>query len=695
MLISHLLIIILAAIILIVLIINRIKPFSYIIINVFSIVLIAILYFGHTYLPHILQLPINTFHITHHNADFETLQRLDGTGEYPVKDQTATSFYVEGFTGKKMFYDKDKDFYVLMEGIIFTPITVKKTFHFHFTWAKAEVSINSETLKEIDRTQSYHHTFSPGFHHVKIKVYNTDVTPTKMFVSMTEYQPVVSDQNITLALQAFLQEDMNLYYTFGYKEKKVQLRSSAKPTIAFLRSSSGGAAFWKLSNCENANLKAVVYSGVGTTVDSDCSDLLILQAKEIPEVIKMPKLSECHDYAPMGFSCPNDPQKLNRLNKKIVEYTGKKLTGITPSQTYTSLTLPQIKLDDKKYKALAEISRRIQEAKVIAKKRRKNAFYSYEQSSWSKILKVHDSQVPKNRFRGFYMQSQAPERILHSNVSDKVNIKYSRKEKFHNIVPDHFLALWIGDFDFDKDTKKEIILSISWAKVKLTIDDKVIYKGGSSKTIPYLFSKGKHRIEIEYQNNYGQVDFLFDMQDAIQEVDENFKAFITPNTKVYLLGAYDGHRQDHGLDIRLKDSSDPVVLIITSYNPTHWNIKNTKNLKAVVYNSYDPGSSITTDNDHVQIFHDKQLRYTSRLMPYCYDGPVFHCESKYAFQNSINHILQLTGKKPDGFSSIELPSLSTKRLKRLDNKEDILIPQILLDEKKYNEINREMSRLEK
>ncbi|MDX1810244.1 MAG: hypothetical protein R3331_11980 [Sulfurospirillaceae bacterium] len=684
-----------AILIIVVLIINRIKPLPHIKINLVLVVLAVLLYLGRAFLPHVLQLPINTFDITYHNITYRNIQSLDGTGRHPIEDHQGKSFYLQGFVSKKMFYDKNKDFYVLMDGVIFTPFSVKKTFHFNLTWAKADLMINSKIIKEIDRTQSYDYTFSPGFHHVSIKVYNTDVTPTKMFVSMTKYEPIISDENITKALKPYLQAGMHLNYAFGYGRKTVYLGSSSHPSIAFLKESSGGAVSWKLTNCEDAHLKAIVYSGVGTTIETDCKKVMILRAKELPEITKLPKLSECHDSSPLGFICRNGPKKFLRLNEKIKQYTGMQLTGFTPSQQSANLILPEIDLNRKKYDEIAEISRKIQEAKLNAQKRRKDPFYAYKKSSWSKILKVKDDQIPLGGFRAFYMNSRRANKVIYSEKVSRVSILYSQKQKFHYITPDHFVALWIGDFRFDKETDKVLTLAMSWAKVKLIIDGKVVYSGGNSQSIPYTFSKGKHRIEIEYKNNYGQVDFLFDMLDPVKEIDRTFKTLIKPNTKVYLVGLYDGWREDHALDLWLKSSKSPVVLFVASYAAIKWNIKNAKNLQTVVFNSYRPGSSITTGNPKVKVFRDRRLSDTSRLMPFCYDGPVVHCEDRNDFQNAINHIEKLTGKKPDGFSSIEIPSLSTKRLVRLDNREDILVPQITLDAKMYGKIDKAMEKLKR
>ena len=691
--ISELIIALLIILIFVVLIINRKKSISYIKINMILLTFVVLLHFGRTYLPNILQLPINSFNITHHNSELTSFQGFKSFKKYSIENSEGTSLELEGFSKKKLFYDKEKDFFVLMDGIIFTLTGTEKTFNFNLTWAKAELTIDSKLIKEIDGTESYDYTFSPGFHHVKIKVYNTDTTSTKMYVSMSEYQPIISDQNITEALKGYLQKDTNLYYVYGFYEKKLKLKSSTNSTIAFLKSSSGLPVSWKISNCENANLKAVVYSGVGTTIKSDCKELLILRAKDIPEVTKLRKLSQCHDYAPMGFICQHGPDKFNELNSKIEKYTGRKLTGFTPSQASSDLTLPQIELNDEKYKQLDNIEKKIKEAKILARKRREDPFYVFKQSAWSKILKIDDTQIPLNKFRAFYMQSEHPDKVVYSEEVSRPSILYSSKEKFHFIDPDHFMGLWIGDFEFNKKTSKEITLFISWAKVKLRIDGKIIYDGGRSTVIPYTFTEGKHHIEIEYISNYGHINFLFDMIDPVSKIDNTFKTLVQPNTKIYLLGTYDSRREDHKLDIRLKESTEPVILFVASYEPIHWNIKNAKNLKAVVYNSYNPGSKITTDNPNTKIFYDKQLAYMSRLMPYCYDGPVIECEDKYSFQSSVDHIIKRTGRKPDGFSSTEIPSFSTERLKRLDNKKEIIIPQIILDDDIYEKINTKMKQL--
>lgn len=494
-------------------------------------------------------------------------------------------------------------------------------------------------------------------------------------------------------MQPFVQNDTNLYYAFGYKRKILDIKTSNTPTIAFLKSSEGGATAWEITHCKESNLKAIVYNGVGDTIKMDCDNVLLLRAKKLTQLTELPTLSQCNDYAPIGFNCQNGPQKLKALNQEIMRYTRMPLTGFSPSSKLSHIELPEIVLDNQKYQELEQIEQNIQKAKEVAEKRRVDPFYAFEQKRWSQIVKIDNEHIPINKFRGYFMQSTMPTYVMHFEDTPSISVHYSDKKKFYLIAPDHFLGLWVGDFTFDQQSTKNIVLSISWANAKVIIDGNVIYEGNQSATIPYTFTKGKHRIEIEYMNNYGQVDFLCDIQDVTHEIDASFKALLSSQTKIYTVGLYGGWRNDHGLDLWLAKSNDPIVLFVASYHATHWNIKNAQNLKAVVYNSHNPGSSVKTDNPNVTIFHDANLNYASRLMPYCYESPVLHCENKDAFQRSIAYIQKLTGKKPDGFSSIEEPSFSTQKLKTLDNTKDITVPQILLDTSVYEKIDHSMKAL--
>ena len=680
-----------------VLIVNRWRRLPMIPISLVLILAALAVLFGGDRLPYPLKLPINRFYISHHNATFDSYRKFWDERRSPVENYLGNSFCFDDFSGKKMFYDKERDYYAVMDGVLFTPLSVTKTFHANLTWADAELFIGGELVKAFKGTsESFDYTFSPGLHHIRIRINNVSGTPMRAFVSMSEQQPILEDDEIAQTLAPLIDETSNLYYTFGVKQKELRLATSDTPTVVFLRSASSVPTDWNVSNCAAAGLKAIVYNGVGNSINTDTDGILILRAAELPEVAKLPSLAECHDAAPVGLLCSNGPEKLNRLHAKIKQLTGRRLSGFTPGSTAQSVALPEIVLNDAKYADLATTEAQIAAAKVATQKRHQDPYYdkkSEDSLAWKRALKVSEEQIPLNQFRAFYLSLQQPEQIVHSEIVSRVAIKYSDKRKFHGLEPDNFAALWIGDFEFCQETKQELHLAFSWAKVKLVIDGQSVFDGDSNDTIPYTFSKGVHRIEIEYCNNYGQVDFVFEMLPQAVDVGEHLQALLTDDTKVYLFGTYGIDRSDHTLDLRLEDSDQSVVLFVTSYEPIHWHVTNSAKLKAVVFSSYAPGSSVTTDGLAPPVFRDRKLHYAGRLIPYCYDGPTVHCENTQAFHNAVDRIMALTGKRPDGFSSTFEPSFSSKRLKHLDEQQALPVPQMVLDDAVYDRVEREMEAL--
>lgn len=65
-------------------------------INLLLLLLIVFFYLGRTYLPYILQLPINTFKITHHNTELESLKSIGLSEKYLIKDYESRFLKLEG-----------------------------------------------------------------------------------------------------------------------------------------------------------------------------------------------------------------------------------------------------------------------------------------------------------------------------------------------------------------------------------------------------------------------------------------------------------------------------------------------------------------------------------------------------------------------------------------------------------------------
>jgi len=582
-----------------------------------------------------------------------------------------------------------KNFYIEMDGtFVFTKDT-NKTFNFNLTWAAVELILDAKTVKKkVTKTGSVHHLFSAGKHHVTIRAYNDEVSPfCKIHININDYEPVLEVSEVTKKLKGLFAKDINVYYTSAWSDKKVYLTSSKKPTILFINSRQGPT--WKFSNAKDANLQAIIYSGAGNRFEIDKKGVGLYRVKRLPELQSIAfDLSGCKELPAIGLTCTGSPKVLNRTVRKII---GRNITGFSKATKTVNMVIPEIKLDEKVYKKLSTLSKKVVHAKSKVKERDVNPFMGTNGKFWSEILKVKN--IPKNRFRAFYMDATNPTKIVASKTVSTISLDFDR-EKMNGIDANHFTGLWVGDFYFKKESKREFSFSLSWARIRLIVDGKVVYEGGESKNIPYTFSKGKHRVEVEYNSNYGHVGFLFTMKAVAKQLDALALSELDKNAKVYVVGAYSSRRDDHTLDLFVKKNTGPVVLVLSSHSPVQWNILHARNVKAVIFNASKPGSSVVTDNQDVKVYEDKRLPYVARLVPHCYDKPIKRCESKYAFKRMVQYTQRNFWKRPDGFSSLQSPSLSTKNLERFDPKLLIVVPQKELIPSDYMRMRKMMKTLD-
>jgi len=96
------------------------------------IIVALVVFFGRGRLPYPLDLPINRFYISHHNVIFDSYVKIgDMRHRAPVKNPYGTSLSIDDFAGKKIFYDKKRDYYAVMAGVFFTPVIMTKLFRSH------------------------------------------------------------------------------------------------------------------------------------------------------------------------------------------------------------------------------------------------------------------------------------------------------------------------------------------------------------------------------------------------------------------------------------------------------------------------------------------------------------------------------------------------------------------------------------
>lgn len=624
---------------------------------------------------------LNTFSIRHNNA-------VKQFGDHKVAlISQGLKVDSEGFLDA-VNTENDDSLYLSMEGDFMFSEETQKEIYFNLTWAKATLWIDDQEITQVHSTnKQIPYQFSVGKHHIKILVYNTDSTAAIVHIGMIDHQPTpLSDDELSQQLKSLIhQRPVQLNYFYQWHSKTVELKPSSTDSILFITSFK--PATYTIKNAKRARLKAIVYSGEGVEFQSD-APITILRVQKIPEAPSLsPNIKECSS-ALGSLICP-DEQNFRVLNRWINSVTGKSLDGFTNSRKEDDIPIivPEIVLDKLMYQKLNNIQNEIQAKRQYLEIASSRPYFLDSNASWTELLKIKANSIPTNKFRAFYMDKNSPKKIQYSEVVDALSLTYSH-QPFHTILADNFLGLWIGNFTFEKETHLNINVSVSWAHIKITDNGKIIYEGGDSSQIEYVFSKGTHKIEVEYINNYGQVDVNIGFIKSVPMLDENTThALITPDTNLYLFGSYESDRNDHGIDLVLQNSSQPTVLFLSSYETVNYTIHNVRGgkLKAIIYNSYEPLGEIKTDSD-IQIYHDSQLSYCSRLIPFSYKPDANIIDDELAFPNIITHIQTLGGVKPRGFSSTYEPSLSHKRLERVDQNKPILVPQIILDEKLYQKI---------
>ena len=315
----------------------------------------------------------------------------------------------------------------------------------------------------------------------------------------------------------------------------------------------------------------------------------------------------------------------------------------------------------------------------------KNGGLEKVNETWGKYLNPTNT-APINKFKAFYINTNKPKKIIASEIVDNISVNYPYNE-FHNIDSKDFGAYWVGDFIFKKDTKMQINISQSWAKTRVIIDNLIVYQGDNNAQIPFVFKKGKHKIEVEYINNWHTTDFsvvIMPYHKRYNLKELKTKLSLGKDINVWYAGIYESSSKDHSVEVNLKKSDKPVVILLQSYETTKWKINNKFNdkISAIIVGESKPGSQVIANIPKSLIYFSNFKLGYSELYPKCSCyASIFHCEGGSIIDTN-RRILSILDKKADGFSG----KYSTK---------SITLPNIILDAKKYSELNLKLDEINK
>ncbi len=288
------------------------------------------------------------------------------------------------------------------------------------------------------------------------------------------------------------------------------------------------------------------------------------------------------------------------------------------------------------------LKKQIQSKKSISSQRRRNSIdfssstnYPEASNTWGDTLNP-TGEISKNGFSAFYINTNNPSNIIYTEVVDDISINYVW-DKFRGIKSEDFGGYWVGQIECSDQKSQQISINQGHSKTRLIIDDYIIYEGGGSKEIIYDCKPGKHKIEVEYVNNWHTTEFSLRISDQVQyflldEISKKLRKVIGGNIETNFVSVYESSKRDLSLVVNIQRSMNPQVLFLNSYSPVKWNISNPYNvdIRAIIYRSFSPGAMITGDiNSSAILLATKEKLGKSFSRPYqkcsCHGGH-FHCE---------------------------------------------------------------------
>ncbi len=313
----------------------------------------------------------------------------------------------------------------------------------------------------------------------------------------------------------------------------------------------------------------------------------------------------------------------------------------------------ELKYHFKRYKALMAENYNIKNDKKLYQFLTNSGLIPLEET-WGKYLNP-TGEIPINAYKQVSIDTNFPRDIIDTKIEDSIAVRLSSAGT--NLQ--NYGAYWVGYKDFDEDTLMEVTPNVSWAKVRVIIDGYIVMNiNNNARPMEYMFTKGRHKIEVEYINNWHTVTFGLHIGKKVKVYnDHELKSALEPyarkNVKAWYVGV--GSRpNDSAIELRLENSDQPVLLFLSSRNVATWKIKKPSSLviSAVVYAS-GRGEADIEGIGNVPVFKVTHLGGYSlgSKKTHCMDGMHFSGSSGDVVK-TIKRIESISGMKVTGMNMI-------------------------------------------
>ncbi|WP_346894235.1 hypothetical protein [uncultured Roseibium sp.] len=246
---------------------------------------------------------------------------------------------------------------------------------------------------------------------------------------------------------------------------------------------------------------------------------------------------------------------------------------------------------------------------------------------------------PLNGFQASYFDRTIRNGPKITEVVPNIAIKFGSRGGPGHIAPAQFAASWVGRLSFDAPVTKEILVSLSWSKVRIRIDGDIVYEGTNSRRFTHAFSAGEHLVEVFYINNWHTVEFKVTFQDPVKtysdsELFARLKLLDPQADEIVYVGLYESDTPDTGVSVQLADkgpdSGKGQLLWLDSYEAIDWTVAGGQGLRAVIVASYAPGSRVLNLSANIPVLYaEKGIGVHSKLQVKCRCvGTAFRCNNK-------------------------------------------------------------------
>ena len=266
-------------------------------------------------------------------------------------------------------------------------------------------------------------------------------------------------------------------------------------------------------------------------------------------------------------------------------------------------------------------------------------------------ITVDEKEIPVNAFRATYFNT--PGEVLHTEVVP--NPRHYRKFTFGH---------WIGYLEFKEETVRSIEIFQGLNRSQVIINGETVWdQKAYSRSIPYTFSKGRHLVEVKFEQRHSP-GFLISFNEKKQILNHNELAQQLRALKpfhVHYCGTYKNNNPDGAITVSFRADKKPSILFLNSFEGVIWDFDNqdVNHLKAIVVSSKNHGTAIVNLTKNIPVFYLNRLAKSYSFIP----------DSKADFNSTFKmtalQILSMTGQKPVSFSGREQLSQVDIPMRRL------------------------------